>query len=140
MRSTRRAFLVKITALATLATSYPIAAQFLAERAVTTSTLSDSLSRLLHSPESARVIGAEYLLQNPGERSIRILKNKISDTGTGLVALSDLQGARAKAASIGRQIRDDFVHGRMTQVGGWYLAETEARLCALFSLCFPDNG
>jgi len=140
MHTTRRAFLVKITGLATLATSYPLAAHFLAERDVTTTPLSDSLSRLLHYPESARVIGDEYLLQNPEEGSIRKLKQKINGTDTRLLARRDLQGAGTKATSIGRQIRDDFEHGRMAQVGGWYLAETEARLCALFSLCFPDNG
>ena len=140
MHTTRRAFLVKITGIATLAMSYPLAGRFLTEGDNTNSPLSDSLSRLLHYPESARVIGVEYLHQNPEEGSIRILKQKIKGADTQHLAWSDSQGPGTKATSIGRQIRYDFEHGRMTQVGGWYLAETEARLCALFSLCLPDNG
>ena len=56
------------------------------------------------------------------------------------LARGDLQVPRAEATSIGRQIRDDFGHGRITQVDGWYLAETEARMCALFCLQFPETG
>jgi len=140
MQTTRRAFLVKITGLATLAMSYPLARQFLMGGDNTTSPLSDSLSRLLHYPESARVIGAEYLRQNPEERSIRILAKKISGVDTQYRAPGKLQEPRVEATSIGRQIRDDFEQGRMTQVGGWYLAETEARTCALYSLCIPVTG
>lgn len=140
MQTTRRAFLVKITGLATLALGYPLASQFLTGGDNTTSPVSDSLSRLLHYPESARVIGAEYLRQNPEEGSIRILKKKINGTDTKLLARSVLPGPGNKATSIGRQIRDDFEQGRMTQIGGWYLAETEARMCALFSLCSPGSS
>ena len=140
MHTTRRAFLVKITGLATLAMSYPLAGRFLTKGNNTVSPLSDSLSRLLHHPESARLIGAEYLRQNPEEGSIRILTQKISGTDTQYLAQGDLKGHRTEATSIGRQIRDDFGHGRVTQIDGWYLAETEARICALFSLQFPETG
>ncbi len=136
MHTTRRAILVKITGLATLAMSYPLASRFLTIADDTTSPLSDSLSRILHHQESARLIGAEYLRQYPEDGSIRILTEKLVGTNTQYLASGDLLGSRAKAF-FGRQIRADFEHGRMTQVGGWYLAETETRMCALFSLCFP---
>jgi hypothetical protein len=134
MHITRRAFLVKITGLATLATGYSLAGQLLMKGNTTTSPISDGLSRLLQHPESARLIGDEYLRQNPEEGSIRMLTQKISGTDTQYLARGDLQVPRAEATSIGRQIRDDFEHGRITQIDGWYLAETEARMCALFSL------
>ena len=140
MHTTRRAFLVKITGLATVAISYPLVGRSLIDGDETTSPLADSLSELLHHPKSARVIGAEYLRQNPQEGSIRVLTHKLHGADAQLLARSDFLRSRTKATSIGRQIRDDFEHGRMTQLGGWYLAETEARMCALFSLRFPEDG
>ena len=68
-----------------------------------------------------------------------MLTRKISGTDTQYLARGDLQVPRAEATSIGRQIRDDFEHGRITQVDGWYLAETEARMCALVCLQFPET-
>jgi len=132
--------MVKITGLAAFAASYPLARRFLMQGDSTTSPISDSLSQLLHCPESAHAIGAEYLRNNPGEGSIEMLTRKISGVDTQPGAQGYSQGLRIEAASIGRQVRDDFGQGRMAQVGGWYLAETEARTCALFSLCIPVTG
>jgi hypothetical protein len=131
---------MKITGLATFAASYPLARRFQVEGDSTTPPIFDSLSRLFHYPESARVIGTEYLRQNPGERNIEILTREISGVDTQHRAQGDLRVPRIEATSIGRKIRDDFEKGRMTQVGGWYLAETEARTCALLSLCVPVTG
>jgi len=132
--------MTKITGLAAFAASYPLAHRLLVEGGSTTSPVLYSLSRFLHCQESARVIGAEYLRQNPGERSIEILTGKISGVENPHGAQGNSQGPRIDTALIGRQVRDDFEQGRMTRVGGWYLAETEARTCALFSLCTPVSG
>ena len=140
MCNTRRAFLLKISGLATLAVGYPLVGRFLTEKDNTTSHLTDSLSRLLQHPNSARLIGTEYLRQNPKEGNIRVLTQKISGKGTQYLAQSNLQKPRAAATSIGSQIRNDFEHGHITQIDGWYLTVTEARMCALFSLCFPESA
>ena len=132
--------MVKISGLAAFAASYPLARQFLMESGSTTPPVFDSLSQIFHFPESARVIGTEYLLKNPGERNIEILTRKISDVGTQHGTLGDIRLPRVEATSIRRKIHDDFEQGRMTQIGGWYLAETEARTCALLSLCIPVTG
>ena len=132
--------MMKITGLAAFAASYPVASRLLTERGSTTSPVLHSLSRFLHCRESACLIGAEYLRQNPGESSIEILTGKISGVTNLHGAQGDSQGPRIDATLIDRQIRHDFEQGHMTQVGGWYLAETEARTCALFSLCTPVTG
>ena len=41
---------------------------------------------------------------------------------------------------VARAARQDFVDGRTTQLDGWVVSLTEARLCALSTLCASGGG
>lgn len=68
----------------------------------------------------ATEIGQAWLAVHPADaRSLR----------ADLVPATDEAPARLK-----RRVRDDFGQGRMFNHKGWFLSETEARLCALIAL------
>jgi hypothetical protein len=53
--------------------------------------------------------------------------------GQSLREVSELPEARMEEC-LRRAILADFAHGRLVPVGGWFLARTEAHLCALATL------
>jgi len=78
-------------------------------------------------PERVRQIGTQYRAKVPQEITAAALAEAISSSrGSGF--------ARRYRRSIEDQIRRDFAAGRIVVVGGWVLALTEARQCALYSL------
>jgi hypothetical protein len=78
-------------------------------------------------PERVRQIGTQYRAQVPREITAAALAEAISS--------SRRSGfARRYRRPIEDQIRRDFAAGRIVVVGGWVLALTEARQCALYSL------
>ena len=96
--------------------------------------LSAKLANVFHDRKSATVIGLEYLRSTPMEADPRQLTNLICSRWQGRyddVAHADT--ARIKELLL-RQQREDFEKGRIVNVQGWILSETEARLCALTAL------
>ena len=77
--------------------------------------------------ERVRQIGTQYRAEVPQEITAAALAEAISS--------SRRRGfARRYRRSVEDQIRRDFAAGRIVVVGGWVLALTEARQCALYSL------
>jgi hypothetical protein len=76
--------------------------------------------------DAARSVGKRYLATRPGERDERTLLRLLRPLGDPEVLARDELGTRVR-----RAVRDDFTDGRVVLVDGWYLSETEARLCAL---------
>jgi hypothetical protein len=92
------------------------------------------LAALLAHPESAKVIGIEYLRVYPGEADLDILLDlivsQLAAGEAGLFATADHQLRERLDTSI----RADFAADRIVKLRGWVLSATEARLCALTAL------
>ena len=78
-------------------------------------------------PERAREIGTRYRAVVPRESTEAALRAAISKS-----QYSTFPWIRRRL--LDEQIRDDFAADRIVVVNGWVLSETEARLCALYSL------
>ena len=85
-------------------------------------------------PDDIRAIGEAYLAAPEGERDQPALVD-------GLPAVFDSQGGIRTDLSAGEiherfrdQVEADFRSRNVAMVGGWVLARTEARLCALVVL------
>jgi hypothetical protein len=76
--------------------------------------------------DAARTVGRRYLDGRPEERNERALVRLLSPLGDPATLTQDALRNRVR-----RAVRSDFVEGRVVPVDGWYLSETEARLCAL---------
>jgi hypothetical protein len=74
-------------------------------------------------------IGQSYLRCTPREADPKML-NAVLFAGHGSVP----QDEEALRAFVTRRIREDFTHGRIAEVQGWLLSQTEARLCALVAI------
>ena len=89
------------------------------------------LAALLAHPESAKVIGGEYLLKYPQEADLDTLLDQIASrivaSDVGLFTTTDQQLREPLAG----MIRADFAVDRIVKLRGWVLSATEARLCAL---------
>lgn len=94
--------------------------------------LAEVLARLFTRPASARIVGFAYLEARPEEADIVVLLQRI----LGDAAAAAPTGAQFEAlpATVAARKRADFVEGRLVNVGGWLLSETEGRLCALVAL------
>lgn len=77
---------------------------------------------LMTLPAAARAIGEGWLKDHP-DASVESLSTAVYGAAQPPQS-ADLDALRAK-------IQADYAAGRMVQLSRWYLAETEARLCAL---------
>ena len=78
--------------------------------------------------ESANAVGEAYLRSHPRENDERRLVHLLSASNGVWRKLSRPNEIRR----LGRaQARRDYALGRLTVVEGWYLSQTEARMCAL---------
>jgi hypothetical protein len=84
--------------------------------------------------EDAARIGLKYLSARPEEASIATIVELICPSDS--EAFAQLMGADENGARevVAKWQRDDFRYGRIANVSGWQLSETEARLCALAAL------
>ena len=77
--------------------------------------------------DAVRAVGRAYLGVRPAEdgetRLVRLLRSR--PEWRSVSSPADARRALARAG------RDDFAAGRLVSVDGWYLAESEARACAL---------
>jgi hypothetical protein len=92
------------------------------------------LAALLAHPQSAKVIGIEYLRAYPGEADMDMLLDlivsQLGASDAGLFASAEHQLRERLDTSI----RADFAADRIVKLHGWVLSATEARLCALIAL------
>lgn len=91
----------------------------------------ERLARIIPHAASARTIGRAWLAAHPDEREVALLEARL----LGALALerrglAALDNAALRAHAVVR-IRADFAAGRTVTLGGWVLARTEARLCAV---------
>jgi hypothetical protein len=96
--------------------------------------LSSKLANFFHNKESARAIGLAYLRTVPEEANAQQLTQLIcSSWEQRYDELVHANAAKIKTILL-RQQRQDFEKGRIIELEGWILSETEARLCALAAL------
>ena len=90
------------------------------------------LMHILRHPQSAAIVGGEYLRLRPGEADVSILGRLLE---LPLVNLSNVDAARRTLSNefVARH-RKDFRTGQVLKINGWTLSVTELRLCALVHL------
>lgn len=96
--------------------------------------LSSQLANFFRDKESARAVGLEYLRMAPTEADVRQLTKLICSCWQEQfdeLARADMR--KIKNVLVNQQ-REDFEKGRVINLQGWILSETEARLCALTAL------
>ena len=93
-----------------------------------------SLARSFTYRESAKVIGSEYLRRVPQEANTRLLIDLICSCSA--ERRTELRQADVGTARrlLQLQQREDFEYGRIVNLQGWILSQTEVRLCALTAL------
>lgn len=93
--------------------------------------LREALGGLFRHPESVRAVGLAYLRRypRPGEPE-QWLAALCSERGTDVSALCRC-GREALRGWVDGAVREDFSAGRLVDLEGWQLAETEATLCAV---------
>jgi hypothetical protein len=131
---TRRSFLRVVICLSGLSFTRPIGVLAKLGESRASDFLAMKLAMFFVHKGSAAVIGREYLRNVPQEADERILVD--------LVCLfhGDRRSDFAKAKMyklrklLEHQQREEFESGRIVNVRGWILSETEARLCALAAL------
>ena len=80
-------------------------------------------------PAEAAVIGKAYL---------RVRSDEGGRLAELIFACDRWAGVKARSGAdvqklLAEQIREDFQQGRVAEVKGWFLSETEGRLCALLA-------
>jgi hypothetical protein len=91
--------------------------------------------------EDAAILGIEYLNSAPEEADLYKIVDLICPNNSAkYVQLAHANSHQAHAIIVGWQ-REDFELGRIVNVAGWLLSETEARICALTALTrsFPER-
>jgi hypothetical protein len=84
--------------------------------------------------EDAAIIGIEYLNSAPEEADMYKIGDLICPNDSARFRqLAHANSHEARAIILEWQ-REDFEHGRIVNVAGWLLSETEARVCALIAL------
>jgi hypothetical protein len=107
---------------------------------------------MLGRPESAAVIGREYLRHNTHEASLSVVVPALAQAITQTTMARSAPGASStddgsngvrvclatSGADLGLSatgaVRRDFATDEIVVVGGWVLSRTEARLCAVSAL------
>ena len=94
--------------------------------------LAFQLARVFSHPESAKVIGREYLRLSPEEADTDLLIQRIfSRNPDDLLGYGEMEPLREMMSA---QMLSDFERHRVLAVRGWILSQTELRLCALAAL------
>ena len=92
--------------------------------------LSEDLSRVFEGYRTYAIsIGESYLQCTPHEADPIVLASLLNLDASGLPQEPD-----ALRRYVRDRIRQDFERGRTTDVNGWVLSSTEARLCAITAL------
>ncbi len=131
---TRRIFLIGMFSLGLIFLARFLLPKFAVFRSRPAEGFEKKLVQLFNKTKSAKVVGLEYFKGVPEERDRQRLISSISSSifKNGPVnTKTDTQKLR-ELLCICRQ--RDFEEGRVTEVRGWPLSITEARLCALVAL------
>ena len=83
--------------------------------------------------DAPRVVGDWYLDRYPRERDARYLKSALRRAIPGFPEPGESFEQAALRAGISDSCARDFEQGDVVSIGGWLLARTECRLCALVS-------
>ena len=84
--------------------------------------------------QSAMRIGRAYLRVHPEEASTAVLLAAVAGRPLLARALTAAPDAAAVFRIMDELVRADFAAGEIVNCGGWILAKSEARACALFAL------
>jgi hypothetical protein len=94
----------------------------------------ERLASLLRNVEGAFAVGREYLRRVPAEASPVVLTARVAERlPGGLGAVDTASDGRLRELLL-RATAEDFRDLQTVELGGWVLARTEARLCALAAL------
>jgi hypothetical protein len=132
-RDRRHLLLTGLSALAVLPASQAIAwrGRPVAGRDI----LAVSAAGLISDRQGAIAVGRSYLAQYPNEADLDRL---IDALFAGMPQAQSRDGVETEVQAIrgwvAAHIEEDFRRARIVTVGGWILARSEARLCALASL------
>ena len=131
---TRRNFLRTLVALCALVLLHPARALAKCRAPRTHDSLTTSLATFFSHKESAKFIGLEYLRHVPEEADVQRLVGLLC-SGQGDRQSEFIHATPGKLRELLLlQQRQDFKHGRIANVKGWILSETEVRLCAMAAL------
>ena len=132
-RDRRQLLLTGLSALAALPASQALAWRGLPVAG--TDTFAARAAGLITDRQSAIAVGQAYLAQHPEEADLdRLVGALFADKPLAQPRGSDETEEEAIRKWVAVRIEDDFRRARIAAVGGWVLAQTEARLCALVSL------
>ena len=134
MPTSRRDFLYLLLGSSIGAFSYPVIALSGLTDSGNRATLATTLADFLDDKTSARIVGIEYLRHYPTENDADWLADEIFlvdlDRRTEFLRVGEAE----RKEIINHLIREDFKRGRIVQVRGWMLSQTEVRLCAITAL------
>ena len=117
-----------------MATGLPRALVLTDEDVRSLSFVVDDLVKRLGSTESARIIGLHYLSEHPEEADKSYLLERLGLNEDTYRSSDKRYSSVIDPKSISQRIRQDFDSGRMARLNGWFLSQTEVRLCALIWL------
>ena len=81
--------------------------------------------------DAPRIIGEWYLRMFPEEHDKRRLIRLLEHAVPGIVATDEIGDARLIEQRVKNACKNDYERGDTVYLGGWLLARTEVRLCAL---------
>ncbi len=83
---------------------------------------------------SARAVGRAYLERQPEEAHVERLVASLIGDATSHEARCLIDDPDALRRAVRARCRRDFADGELVAIGGWLLARSEARICALAHL------
>jgi hypothetical protein len=95
--------------------------------------LAEAISDIVRDIEVSQV-GKAYLVVKPEEGSVERLMSEIERAGLDETRGVDQPSTRDRGRALANAVRRDFQCGRVVNVQGWRLSQTEARVCALAHL------
>jgi len=96
--------------------------------------LGSRLANILVDKQSAKTIGVEYLRSVPSEAKADLLIDLLCSFDGDQRAKFARADKNQLTALVRLRQRQDFDHGRVVNLRGWILSETECRVCALTAL------
>jgi hypothetical protein len=97
--------------------------------------LAGRLADLFRQPDSARIVGLEFLRVTPSERTTGALVAAVaSGLPGGIAALDDPIDPEDLRGLLQERIRQDFAEDAIVELRGWIVSRTEARLCGIVAI------
>ena len=96
--------------------------------------ISQHLARLFRNYEGVTAVGKKYLACIPFETDAEKLAQQALPGAENTAMGAGEVGYDQFKAVVHSRVRDDFRQGRVINLDGWVLSETEVRLCSLLAL------